>query len=258
MSLADPFASPKLRISRAKAQMEDLDRKIRAYFAGVNETRVTEKNDEGDDVVKVRLDKPFPDEFSAIAFESIESLRSALDHAAFATAAVGGKINAKSAYFPIADDASGLEDVIKRKKCKDIVPEMVDFFRSLKPYKGGNDAIWSLNKMCNASKHRFIVPVGKHIGTFQLSQFSMKASATGYARMMFPTWDTEKDEMVLFVISPGSKVEGDVRLSYQIVFGNVEPFAGNEIFGTLRSLAAVIDDTVSSIEAECRRLGLVN
>ena len=44
MSLASPFASSKLRVARAKAQIDDLDGRLRAFFASVANIEYPELN----------------------------------------------------------------------------------------------------------------------------------------------------------------------------------------------------------------------
>ena len=90
----------------------------------------TEQDAQGNTIVKIVLTEPFPNELTDLAVETVEDLRSVLDQMAFAIAFAAGKPNSKSAYFPIADDAAGLETGIKGR-CKDIPQAIIAFFRTL-------------------------------------------------------------------------------------------------------------------------------
>jgi hypothetical protein len=150
MTLADSFASPKRRIARAKRHITDLNRRIGKFFIKCPYTKVVERDTDGStDLHKIRLLKPLPESMGDLASSIIEDLRSALDQAAFATAHAAGRTAAKSAYFPISDNAFELENVIKGR-CKDIPQDIVTLFRSFNPYKGGNDLVWTVNRLCNA------------------------------------------------------------------------------------------------------------
>ena len=127
--ITDAFASPKRRIARAKRHIGDLQRRIDKFFKKHPYAHVVEKDANGKtDVHKIKLLKFLPATMGDLATDVVEDLRSALDQAAFATAFTAGRLTAKSAYFPIADDAPGLETGIKGR-CKDIPPDIVTLFR---------------------------------------------------------------------------------------------------------------------------------
>jgi hypothetical protein len=42
---------------------------------------------------------------------------------------------------------------------KDLPQEMISLFRSLQPFKGGNDLLWALNKLCVVNKHKMLAHV---------------------------------------------------------------------------------------------------
>ena len=119
-------------------------------------------------------------------------------------------------------------------------------FRSLKPYQGGNDAIWVLNKLCAASKHKFLVPVGTTVGKLNFGNTVLTGGQTSGVKMPVPKWDT-----------PDSKVDYNFSLFYSLVFGNVDKVAGCEIFFALTAMAGEVDRIVLAVEKEAQRIGLV-
>jgi hypothetical protein len=75
---------------------------------------------------------------------------------------------------------------------------------SLKPYLGGNDALWALNKFCNSNKHKIVSPAVITTAEFTAEFIKTK----GFVSMRPPIWDSEKNEMELFrVHSAGGEVE---------------------------------------------------
>lgn len=254
----DLFASPKRRITRANTHISNLETGFNAFVNDKPYAVVTEEDAEENTVVKIKLTKPLPDEWTDLTFDAAEALRSALDQAAFATAMAAGRLNPKSAYFPVANDAAGLETGI-RGRCKDVPPEIVALFRSFKPYKGGDNAIWALNKICNGSKHRLIVPIGTGFTNLSLGPMALIAGPNDSgARMLTPRWDGEKDEMVMFIVGPESKVDYNFTLSFCIAFGDVEAVKGVEVFSTLKTMSARVERVVLAIEAETKRIRLVS
>jgi hypothetical protein len=101
----------------------------------------------------------------AIAGDAVHNLRCALDHLTFHLVQVGGTRNPKLKWndvrFPIFPSFSTYE-ANKTRKIDGMRPEAIKAIDALKPYKGGNDALWLLNKLDNADKHSFILSIGRY------------------------------------------------------------------------------------------------
>jgi hypothetical protein len=50
---------------------------------------------------------------------------------------------------------------LKGRDAQFIKPDAIRLIDSLKPYKSGNHALWLLNELNNASKHRLLLSMGK-------------------------------------------------------------------------------------------------
>jgi hypothetical protein len=55
--------------------------------------------------------------------------------------------------FPIAKDAATYEEE-KARKVEGMSPTVIKTIDALKPYKGGNDALWRIHELDNIDKHR--------------------------------------------------------------------------------------------------------
>lgn len=247
-----PFSSPRMRIARAKEHIRNLDRRVKRFFDAKPYARVAERDDDGiNDLHKVKLTKTFPAGVTSVAAEAIEGLRSALDHAAFATAVLSGVKHSKSAYFPISSSAAELDRVIKGR-CKDIPPEIVALFRSFTPYKGGNDLIWALNNACNTSKHGIILPVGMATSGMHINHMVISGSGSIPA----PVWNSEKNEIVFATTGPDTNFQYDLNISFFVAFGEVEGIGGQPAVPILNAIACEVNRIVVDIETEAKRIGL--
>jgi hypothetical protein len=248
----NPFISSQKRLTRAKEHILHLEKRINKFFKKQPYTRLTERDAEGiNDLHKVKLIKPIPDSFTGLAVEAIEGLRASLDHAAFTTAFLSGKQNSKSAYFPIAKDVTELDNVIKGR-CKDIPQEIITLFRSFNPYKSGNDLIWALNSICNSNKHRMIVPIGIVSPGMHIQHMTF----SGPGAIPAPKWDSEKDEIIFAVTSPGTRLQYNLNISFFIAFGEVEAVAGKPMIPLLNAIASEVQRIILAIESEATRIGL--
>lgn len=247
-----PFSSPRMRVARAKEHIRNLDRRVKRFFDSKPYARVTERDDNGvNDLHKVKLTKAFPAGVTSVAAEAIEGLRSALDQAAFATAALSGIKHSRSAYFPISSSRAELDSVIKGR-CKDIPPDIVSLFRSFNPYKGGNDLIWALNSACNVSKHGVVVPVGMASNQIHINHMSISGGGAIHA----PFWNSEKNEIVFASTGPNAQFQYDINVSFFVAFGEVEGIGGQPAVPLLDAIASEVKRIVLAIESEVKRIGL--
>ncbi len=253
MTHSDPFYSSKRCIGRAKTHIRDLDRKIGFFLQQEPCAVVVETDADGvDQLHKLKLTKSLPDVMEDIASDAIAQLRASLDQATYATVAAGGKPDAKNTYFPIADDVSKLENVIKGW-CKDIPKEIVDVMRTFKPYKGGNNLLWALNRICNINKHKLLVPIGFAVGAVRYRNMTI----SGPASIPSPRWDRSKNEMIFARIGPKGQIQYKVDFSVNVAFDEIEIVGGQPAVPILKQMASMVDGIIGTIEAEALRIGLL-
>jgi hypothetical protein len=108
------------------------------------------------------LDSTIP----AIVGDIVHNLRSALDHLAWQLVSVGvanGETRSQGwekIQFPIAHSFDSFVSM-KGRAIEGARREAIKVLDRLKPYQGGNDALWLLRQLDNTDKHSFILPVGK-------------------------------------------------------------------------------------------------
>jgi hypothetical protein len=157
----DPFRDPKARLQRAEQKISELDTAIFEYRSK-HPPAPTCEPDEPDGrtkTYKFKFTAPFPDSWTHLPIEILEATRSALDQCAYAAAKLSGNKRLKRTQFPIADSLDDLNNLITgRKVCQDVPDSIVAIFRRFKPYKGGNDDLWALNKLRN-STHTQLIPI---------------------------------------------------------------------------------------------------
>ncbi|MCU1268739.1 MAG: hypothetical protein JWN74_33 [Acidobacteriaceae bacterium] len=104
----------------------------------------------------------------AIAGDVVHNLRSALDHLAKQLVLVGVTTappvvpltdkELRQIEFPIAETFAKYE-TDKARKVKGMTPAAIEAIDKLKPYKGGNDALWRIHELDNIDKHRTLFTV---------------------------------------------------------------------------------------------------
>jgi hypothetical protein len=180
----------------------------------------------------------------------VNNLREALDHAMYEIAVAAGHKHPKNAYFPFSSGATTFEASLNGR-CKDVPKEIYPLLRSFEPYKGGSEALWALNEICIANKHKLLVPMGAATIVAGLD-----VSGTGRIEMPYkPAWDGAKHEMELLVIGPGSQFKGDFNLGFYVAFGEIESVHGKSAIEVLDLFVNMVETILGEIDAESRRLG---
>jgi hypothetical protein len=249
----DPFHSSKFSIERAKDHIADLKREIQIFRDDKGSCAiVTERDADGIyDLVKLKLVKGIPRALIGHTVDSINNLRAALDQAIFAISVLG---KTRPQYFPIRDTEAAFNEALG-KFSKSFPGEISDIMRAAKPYRGGNNILWALHKICGANKHGVIRPL-------PLINSGMQISGTHRGRpAQFPfppRWDSSKNETVLIRVPVGDG-ECNVNLegSFSIAFSDVEFVDGEPVLSVLDYLADVVEGIVMTIEAEAKRIGLL-
>jgi hypothetical protein len=157
-----------VKVERAKKHLRDLAAEILALQ---NTTIITTDPDTGVaphpitllDTHKFKEVPTLPFDTVTIAGDVIHNIRAALDHLARQLVFVG--MDCAPAAIPLTEkDLRGIEFPIaetpekyeadKARKTKRMLPEAIEAIDALKPYKGGNDALWRIHELDNIDKHR--------------------------------------------------------------------------------------------------------
>lgn len=255
--MTHPLFSSRYSVEHAKRHLHKLESEIKAFFNTNPYVHVTELEANGsEEVRKIKLVKPMPEDLPGIAVDAINHLRSALDQAGFAVARAAGK-NGKSAHFPFGANLSEVQSRA-RGSSKDIPTAVFDIMVASKPYKGGNDFLWALNKICNTNKHEILVPVATAAAGFHGKNVSYRKADTPGGTLTFKPliWDSVKNEVEYARLKGGGSLEGEFQFSFLIAIGKVEVIEGQPALEVFNAMASEVERVLVAIEGEARRSGL--
>jgi len=192
---------------------------------------------------------------------------SALDHLAYQIVCSDtgdDPPNPKAIYFPIADDAAKYE-AGKRPKLKGARQETFDAIDVLKPYKGGNDLLWSLSRLNNIEKHRLLIAVGSmfqslnlgaHISVMMSDFISTRPDDPFYGKeipvldafyrpadVLFPL--KVGDE--LFIDLPDAKVNEKLQFRFSVALYEPQIVEAQSLLDTVHQLTALVEGIVGAL-----------
>jgi len=249
----DPFATPRRKIAHAKKKIADFEGESRRFFAQHPFSFLIEPdpNEPKHEVHKLRFNQSLPDSLSNLTADAVNGLRSSLDNLGYALAVVAGKTNPRHAAFPFAGSAGEFENALSGKS-KDIPKVIYPLFRAYKPYKGGNNFLWALNEIAITDKHKLLsIQLGSMLG-------NMEAEGGFVSMPVNPIWDSLKKEIVVSTWAIGSNVKYKADFALSVIFDEIEIVDGEPVLRVLDYFANIVEDILLGIQAESRRLGIIN
>ena len=177
------FNGPKLKITRARAHIEELTKAISNFSKSNPYHFITEKDDDpAFSVIKLKNGNTLPAVISMIIGDAVHNLRSALDHLAceliITKEGQSALQSLKGVYFPIAEDVAKFKKQIKDQKgIKRAGPDVVNAVRDLKPYFPDNNGLFTLHNLDIFDKHRLIIPIAE--ATVSSNHTIIDGSSTG-------------------------------------------------------------------------------
>ncbi|MGP0018641.1 MAG: hypothetical protein ACLPHP_08750 [Candidatus Sulfotelmatobacter sp.] len=160
--MSDTFASAYSKIDRAQKHIAELQALITALPEAY--TATVEINPHGgNEVVKhdIRNRDELLTNIALVIGDAIHNLHCALDHAWLVVlnrlSPISVNNQTKFPIFPIRDK---VEAALRGIKVNVAVPALFDFVvNQIKPYKGGDDSLWSIHSLDIDDKHRLLLPV---------------------------------------------------------------------------------------------------
>ncbi len=176
-------------------------------------------------------------EVVAIAGDVVHNLRAALDHLAKQLVLVGLRAappiqpltekELRQIEFPIAETLTKYESD-KARKVKGMLPEAVEAIDKLKPYKGGNDALWRIHELDNIDKHR--------------SLFTLAPDFLFTADWFEGAYLLKADSPQFAGVEPS--VEQDIQLEIKNALGTGQTGQTNALLPSLYRLVDFVDNLV--------------
>ncbi|HWY87422.1 MAG TPA: hypothetical protein VNX28_11890 [Gemmataceae bacterium] len=157
--MADRLVGIRAKIERAKFHIREVESRFNTFLETAP-YEITPRKEPNRAKVSHYVTKysELPIDIPIIAGEAIHQLRSVLDHLICQLVESNGGTSHKRNQFPVFDSPTKIE-VGSTKWIDGVHPDAIKVIDSIKPYKGGCDDIWILNKLNNIDKHRVLLIV---------------------------------------------------------------------------------------------------
>lgn len=268
-----PTADERLRqvmpkVTRAKEHVTNLERELRAfldrspYKVAAKDDQVTRKL-----VYYVTSAEATPECLPLIAGDAVQNLMSALDHLAcqlVCSDTADKPPHPNRIYFPVADDFAKYE-LRKHERMEGAHPTTLDAIDALKPFKGGNDLLWTLYKLNNIDKHRLLFTVGAQaagINVGQLLANDIRASFPAVAVAAFESMNAflmPADPgfpltagFVLYTGGVDEKPNPKQQFRFEVVLNEPGVIEGTPLLEVMNELIGLVERIVTALTPRLR------
>jgi len=256
-----------IKIERAEEHIRDLELAVKSFLNGPPppyEVGTKADPQTGELIYHIVSIRPTPFKLAAITGDALQNLRSALDHLVCQLVLANRGKPTRYTSFPISLGAAKYVSPESRRKVEGVRQEAIKAIDALKPYKGGNDALWHLHQLNNIDKHRLIMTVGSTNRAHSATPATMEnvrsrwegshpgvpfpPSVTGFAffepsrTLRFPL--KAGDELLRLPID--SEPNKQMKFLFDIAFGESEVVQGQPLLETLHEMAKLVSGIVFS------------
>lgn len=240
------FEGAKLKVERANRHINEIETTLRAYLgAEPYSMRVDVDTETGENLLRFQAIKPPPAELPLIIGDAVHNLRGALDLMASEIMRAAGESDT-SIYFPFHETRENLVDRIDKGPIKVVFPIIADYILNhIRPHKGGDDALWALNKLDILDKHRLLIPT---LSAVALTGVDMHDDHNNTFTNL--TLEVTTDGRLLNAIATNSRLQitNYGKPSISIVFGKGQSLEGEAVIPTLRQLSQRVRGIIYAIE----------
>lgn len=251
------FGGVRVKVERAKEHLEDLYALSRDFHRGDPYEIVPHVDPEtGDVVYHAWINEQPPLRWSAVIGDAVHNLRSSLDLMVCEVVRSAGEPVGEQTGFPVFKSAEAFESGHKIK-VKGAPDEAVDHIKAAKPYKGGNDAFWTLHRLDIADKHRLLIAVAgvsraavydnretiRALEADELPAFSAPLLFEG--ETVFPN----EDGAEVFRLPPhrgSTEMHVQPQFSFTVAFAESDVAQGEAVIETLYQLTEFVEGFVST------------
>jgi hypothetical protein len=257
-------ADVRIRIERAKKHIVDLNVVISAFYATYPYEIIANRDpNTRKPVYQLGRVNPMSGDLSAIAGDALQNLRGALDHLAWLLVLANNRSPDERTYFPISEDFP--KHMAKQSGVvQNFGSAAAQIWDGVKPYKGGNDDLWLLNKLNNIQKHRPLLTVGAAYRAADIGPIISASLEAAFrqipsdklpAGFKIPAINLNlkpADRMcplkagdVLFTDTPDAEIHKNMKFTFEVAFGEAQVAEGDPVLETLHKLVQLVDGIVT-------------
>jgi hypothetical protein len=204
--------------------------------------------------------------FALVVGDIVHNLRSALDHIAYRVALLHDPCLTESqlrrVQFPVGDDSEHFER-IKRMGIVGFAPTSIALLDEVRPFKGGNDALWRLHRLDITDKHRALLTVVMTMNSFDFAQTPRLPPEMGVPEELLSKLSAKftlkepvpaKAGEVLFIDAPNAGLKNGLGFEFEVMLSEPQVCGAQRIKEALFEMGRAVEAAIAifdSLFASC-------
>lgn len=251
------------KLDRAKKHLKELEAEVQNFLLTKPYVVATRRDPKSQRLVYyLSAVGVVPPQLAVISGDVIQNLRATLDHLAYQLVAGAGIVPSTHTYFPIADDATKYASQ-KSSQTHGMPSGALQIIDALKPYRGGNDALWQLHKLSIVDKHRTLLLVGSAFRSFNIGAYLQQRMKNAFpddpafskgipkldlflrpADRLFPLQPGTE----LFIDEPDAQPIPEMEFVFDIAFGELGVINGEPLIETLTIMVRTVEQLIPKFQ----------
>jgi hypothetical protein len=252
-TIREAVAVSKFKVEWAKQHIGFVEQIIKHIIAD-NENVVTIDNDSNPAKVFIGPKQFLPINLPLHLGDAVHNLNSITDYLWTAMARAAGVESLARVFFPRHETRQNLANSVKKAQGADLTiyktfPKAQSFILdAVNPCKRGDDDpsfIWSLNKLDNINKHRFLLTAA-HLIRFE-NGLKFTGADGGSIDLGTAGINTQGSPLVLG-LTPPVQMDHDPKAAVGVIFAEPDHFTGQPVLETLVNLTDAISELIKQFE----------
>jgi hypothetical protein len=248
------YSGARLKVERAEKHIADLETIFR-HFVHENVKRLRPERKhrllKGGQIARPAT---FPKHTPTILGDALHNLRAALDYTYHVAAEANHAAFDRFRRFPFGQDRQSVEGSINGHKLKGIAPSdavIGTILDEIQPYESGKFGLYGLHRLDITDKHLVLIPTLSEMAIQGLDFVDETGAKTG-GGIYGITLVIDQGKGGEFTSPGGAVLHGDPKDTFQICFGDGQPFEGERILDTVQSLKTAVVEALDLIENATR------
>ncbi len=239
------FTSAHLKIKWADKHIADLQAVFSRFLQTDFYRLGVDRDPDGRNVLRFESTVAVPWETPLLIGDAVHNLRSALDHVAHAIVADAGLTPSRRVSFPFAQDRQELISTLRNGEIEAAAGQtLIDLIvDTVRPYKGGNDALYAIHALDIVDKHKLLIPVISVIGLHGVS------GRGGGVTMQNCSFGVSEGGVLNAISIPGPfEITDHGQPMFEVRFDQGQALEGQPVLPTLHQLSQLVAGVVETIE----------